>query len=246
MRVHLTQADRDALCARLQSPGLSVRTRKRIQVVLASARGAAPHEIALQCQMDVQTVRRYLRAYHAGGVEALTRRPLRLTQRDHDVLCARLHAPGLSRRLRQRIQMVVAAADGATVSEIAVQCRVDVQTVRKYLRAYRLGGVEALADRPRSGRPGALSDADWAALRALLDGGACEGWPCTLRQLAAWLASERGVHIRHDRLCKVLRERGLPWKSAKRALRHQAAVVQQAETIAEHVSRQAPELSVRA
>src|SRR5690349_19343185 len=107
----------------------------------------------------------------------------RLTQAQYDELHARLETPGPSTRLRQRVQMVLDAAGGEATEKIACYRQVDVQTVRRWLKAYQAGGLAALADRPRSGHPPALRADDWAALAALLGAGAAGERTWTLRQL---------------------------------------------------------------
>lgn len=164
---------------------------------------------------------------------------VRLTRAQYEELRARLEAGGLSRRLRQRIQMVLDAGRGDATEKIAYYREVDVQTVRKWLKAYQAGGLPALADQPRSGHPPALREADWTALAALLDAGAAGERTWTLRQLAAWLATERGVRISPDRLSRQLRARRFRWKRTKRALQHKADPEQQAQKRADLETLQA-------
>jgi transposase len=158
---------------------------------------------------------------------------VRLTQAQAKELHTRLEAGGLSARLRERILMVQAADRGRPTEEIAFYRQVDVQTVRRWLKAYQAGGLAALADRPRSGHPPALCEADWAALAALLDAGAAGERTWTLRQLVEWLARERSVHISPSRLSRHLRARRFRWKRTKRSLQHKADPVRQAEKAAD-------------
>lgn len=58
-------------------------------------------------------------------------------------------AAGLVRRAR----MVVLAADGMPLDRIARVVGADRTIVRAWLDRYRAGGLAALQDRPRSGRP---------------------------------------------------------------------------------------------
>jgi transposase len=136
---------------------------------------------------------------------------IRLQRAAYEALYARLQTPGLNKRLGDRIGMVVDAANGHDTAKIAYYHAVDVQTVRKYLKAYQAGGVAALSDRPRAGRPPALSAADWAALLERLDAGATGERTWTLRQLVDWLASERSVTISAARLGRHLHQRRFRW-----------------------------------
>ena len=102
-----------------------------------------------------------------------------LTREQSAALRAGLAAPGTSARQRQRLLMVCDAANGDDVAKIAFYRRADVQTVRRWLKAFGAGGVAALADRPRSGHPpatplrrGGLGGAGGAGVGRWGDGGA--------------------------------------------------------------------------
>jgi len=58
-------------------------------------------------------------------------------------------AAGLARRAR----IVLLAAEGVPLDRIGRQVGVDRNVVRLWVDRYRLGGLEALQDRPRPGRP---------------------------------------------------------------------------------------------
>jgi transposase len=58
-------------------------------------------------------------------------------------------AAGLVRRAR----IVLMAADGVPLDRIARELGVQRNVVRTWLDRYRAGGLAALQDRPRSGRP---------------------------------------------------------------------------------------------
>jgi transposase len=59
--------------------------------------------------------------------------------------------------LVRRAQMVVLAADGMPLDRIAREVGVDRTIVRTWIDRYRAGGLAALQDRPRSGRPRTFS-----------------------------------------------------------------------------------------
>jgi class 3 adenylate cyclase len=62
-------------------------------------------------------------------------------------------AVGLARRVR----IVLLAADGEPLDRIARQVEVDRNVVRLWVDRYRVGGLAALQDRPRPGRPRTFS-----------------------------------------------------------------------------------------
>src|SRR5918998_6113360 len=65
-------------------------------------------------------------------------------------------------RLRERLEMVKAVALGQELPRIAAWSGRTERTVRRWLRRFTTGGVAALADAPRAGRP---ARADWAYRR---------------------------------------------------------------------------------
>ena len=105
---------------------------------------------------------------------------------------------------------------GQTVPQVAEQLAVSQATVRRALRRVVAGGLDALADRPRAGRPPRLSDQDLDAVEELLGQAAGGGQVWRMGQLAAWLACCRGVRISRGRLGALLRQRGCRWTSPGR------------------------------
>lgn len=149
--------------------------------------------------------------------------PLRidLSPADRDELARRLRARTTPRREYDRLRMIEAVAAGATVPQAARALGLHHQTVRQAVKRFRAEGFAGLADRPRAGRPGRLSEADLLAVEERLDADAASGartW--TLGQLAAWLAETRGVTISPDRLGVLLKRRDFRWKRTKRATTH--------------------------
>jgi predicted ArsR family transcriptional regulator len=59
--------------------------------------------------------------------------------------------------LAQRARIVLLAADGLPVRQIAPRVGVDRNVVRRWLDRFRAQGVDGLTDRPRPGRPRAFS-----------------------------------------------------------------------------------------
>jgi transposase len=126
----------------------------------------------------------------------------------------------LAPRVRERLEMIRRSDLGWSPPRIATALGVHEQTVRKYVKAFRVGGFAALADRPRSGRPPAVTPADLAALDHLLDASAAAGRTWTLRQLVRWLAAERGVTISAGRVSVRLKQRRIRWTRTYRSVRH--------------------------
>ena len=150
-----------------------------------------------------------------------TRLCVRLTAAQRDDVARAHNAKVIGRRLRPRLEMVDRMARGLSVAHVAEGLGVHEQTVRHHVKAFPAGGVAALADEPRSGRPPKLTGAVLTALEARMDADAASGertW--TLPQAAAWLAQEHGVAVNPAYLGEVLKRRDFRWKRTKRSARH--------------------------
>jgi transposase len=110
-----------------------------------------------------------------------------------------LHQPTLSPRLRERLEMVKAASLGWDWDAIAAWSDRTPRTVHHWLTRFTTGGIAALGDAPRSGRP-TIADASYQdALDRAADrdpralGLPFDAW--TSARLSAYLAETTGVHI---------------------------------------------------
>jgi transposase len=116
-----------------------------------------------------------------------------------DAIEAMLRQPTLSPRLRERLEMVKAASLGWDWDAIAAWSGRTERTVRHWLTRFRIGGIPALADAPRAGRPPTADAAYHAALDDLAErdpralGLPFDAW--TSARLSAYLAETTGVHI---------------------------------------------------
>jgi len=122
-----------------------------------------------------------------------------LTDAQRVAVIAALRQRDLPPRLRERLEMVKAAALGQEVEGIAAWSGRTPRTVCRWLDRFMDGGIAALADAPRSGRP-PIADAGYhAALDAVTDtpprtlGMPFDAW--TSARLSAYLAETTGVRI---------------------------------------------------
>ena len=112
---------------------------------------------------------------------------------------ATLRQPTLSPRLRERLEMVKAASRGFDWEAIAAWSGRTPRTVRHWLTRFATGGIAALDDAPRSGRPPTADLTYHAALDDLADrdpralGLPFDAW--TSARLSAYLAETTGVRI---------------------------------------------------
>ena len=137
---------------------------------------------------------------------------------------AALRRRDLAPRVRERLEMVKARARGSELPGIAAWSGRSVRTVRRWLRRFDEGGVAALADAPRAGRP---AKADAAYLRTLE--ATVETAPPTLGlpfdvwtsdRLSAHLGRTTGVRIAPGWLRALLARRDFVCGRPKHTLKH--------------------------
>ncbi|MFB7112707.1 helix-turn-helix domain-containing protein [Streptomyces sp. NPDC056291] len=117
-----------------------------------------------------------------------------------------------------------------SVSEVADLLECHPVTVRAAVHRFADGGIEALPDAPRPGRPAKLlGPDDRSALAELFDVSAEAGITWSAWALCGWLRVERGVEISADWLSELLHREGFRWKRTRDSVRHKAdPVLQQA------------------
>lgn len=92
-----------------------------------------------------------------------------ITAEQRAAVAALLRRPALNRRVRERAEMVKAAALGYEVAQIARWSGRSVRRVRYWLRRFAALGVAGLADGARSGRPPKADALYRATLRAAVE-----------------------------------------------------------------------------
>jgi transposase len=122
-----------------------------------------------------------------------------ITAAERAAVEAQLRRRDLRPRVRERLEMVKAAALGQERGQIATWSGRSVRTVRRWLRQVRRGGSAALADAPRPGRPPKADAAYLAALERAVEtppptlGLPFDVW--TSARLSAYLAETTGVRL---------------------------------------------------
>jgi transposase len=125
-------------------------------------------------------------------------------------------------------RMVVRSWDGKQVEAIAEEVECRAQTVRRRLHRFDAEGIEGLGDRPRSGRPSRLTEAERSKLIALVrkappgrlerqadervarDEAGSAQW--SLNALAQ-AAKEVGIRVKRSQIRTILLREGVPWRN---------------------------------
>jgi transposase len=154
---------------------------------------------------------------------------------DRAAIEAVLRRRDLAPRVRERAEMVKAALLGQDVGWIAAWTGRSEQTVRSWLDRYERGGLGALADAPRCGRPAKADAAYLAALERAAEtppralGLGFDVW--TAARLSAHLAGATGVAVAPGWLRTLLGKRDFVCGRPKHTLGHLQ------DTAAERASR---------
>ena len=121
------------------------------------------------------------------------------------------------RRTYRRVLAVLCIARGELIEQVARVVGVSQRTIYQWLDGYRQGHrIEALQDRPRSGRPRAASSISHARIARELRknpmrmGYQTTGW--TVDLLARHLTDRYGCPIQARTLRRRLEQMGLAWK----------------------------------
>jgi transposase len=116
----------------------------------------------------------------------------------------------------KRAQVVLAAAQGMAVEEIAAQHHVVRNTVYLWLHRFEQHGVAGLKDAARNGRPPAYSREQVGEIIATaLTPPKTLGLPFsswTLDRLVTYLSEQKGITMQRSRLDEVLLSEGLRWR----------------------------------
>ena len=137
---------------------------------------------------------------------------------------AELRRAGLSARVRERLELVKAVALGHGLAGSAAWSGRSVRTVRHWLGRFRAGGVAALADAPRAGRPARADAAYRRGLAEAVDAGpralGLEFDVWTSDRLSTYLAERTGVRIAPSWLRTLLGRQEFVCGRPKHALGH--------------------------
>jgi transposase len=135
-----------------------------------------------------------------------------------------LHQRELNPRVRERLEMVKARALGQDLASCATWCGRTPRTVLRWVARFVAGGVAALADAPRSGRPPDADAAYRAALAVAVEtpprdlGLGFDVW--TSPRLATYLAERTGVTLSAGWVRAILNQQDFACGRPKQTLKH--------------------------
>jgi transposase len=119
-------------------------------------------------------------------------------------------------RLVERATMVWRCLQGQPTGAIAAELNLDVRTVQHWLKAFNAGGLAALEDAARLGRPPTCSAQERAEVVAAAlhrPGELNLPFDCwSLDRLAAYLHEQKHIAIKCSRVGEILTQEGLRWR----------------------------------
>jgi transposase len=125
---------------------------------------------------------------------------LHLTAQQRQELEQAMKAKHLSGRYLKRLQSIRLNDRGYQMTSISEVLEVHYNSVRNWFKRYEQGGVAALAEKPREGRPRLLNDEQEAQVRAWIN-----EEPRLLKRVLAKVASEFEQSVSVDTLKRTLK-----------------------------------------
>ena len=147
-----------------------------------------------------------------------------VTREQREDVERQLRRTDLTRRMRERLEMVKAAALGDDVERIARWSGRSEARVERWLARFAAGGVAALRDATRSGRPVRADEGYLRAMETALEtppgalGLTFEVW--TSERLSVYLEQQTGVHVCPGWLRALLGQHGWVCGRPKHTLKH--------------------------
>ncbi len=140
-----------------------------------------------------------------------------LTDEQRHELQRRTRQPGLAPDTRDRLEMVRLSDAAWSVPTIARHLQRHEQTVRAWIKAFIVGGFDALTNKPRGGDTSVLTPAMIEAVRAEVGKGT-RTWNAA--RICDWVAEQHGVRISPGRMRVHLKRAKLSYQRTSRTLKH--------------------------
>ena len=140
-----------------------------------------------------------------------------LNQAQQQELQWRTRQHRLAPQTRDRLEMVRLSNAGWSIPKIARYLHAHEQTVRRWVKTFLQAGFEALADKPRPGKPSAIGPDILEQVNAWLQQGQ-RTWNAP--QIAQEVAQRFGVRRSPAQWRRLLRRERLSYKRTRRTLSH--------------------------
>ena len=137
----------------------------------------------------------------------------------------------LDEAVKRRVRAGRLLLAGKSPPEVARMVGAPRQTVYRWREVLKVGGIEALRDMSKGGRPAQLGAAELSQLYvALLEGASAHGFATplwTLKRVRLWIEREFGVQYSEVHVWRLLGQLGLSnQKPDRRALERDAAAIE--------------------
>jgi len=137
----------------------------------------------------------------------------------------------LDEAIKRRVRAGRLLLAGKSPPEVARMVGAPRQTVYRWREVLKVGGIEALRDMSKGGRPAQLGAAEFSQLYvALLEGATAHGFATplwTLKRVRLWIEREFGVQYSEVHVWRLLGQLGLSnQKPDRRALERNAAAIE--------------------
>ena len=137
----------------------------------------------------------------------------------------------LDEAVKRRVRAGRLLLAGKSPPEVARMVGAPRQTVYRWREVLKVGGIEALRDMSKGGRPAQLGAAELSQLYvALLEGATAHGFATplwTLKRVRLWIEREFGVQYSQVHVWRLLGQLGLSnQKPDRRALERNAAAIE--------------------
>lgn len=148
--------------------------------------------------------------------------PYTLTE-EQQVLVQRAIARDKRPEVRHRATAIQLLHQGMHPQTVADTLAVSLGSIYKWHARWREGGIDALANRPKSGAPPKADEAYWQRVEEVVEqephefGYAFTIW--TAERLIAHMAAETGIELSANRFQVVMRQRGYVYRRPKHDLK---------------------------
>ena len=132
-------------------------------------------------------------------------------------LIRRARDPKITPKTRDRLEMLRLSDAGWSIPKIARYLRQHEQTVRYWIKAFLLGGFDALVDLPHPGKPSAITSEIFAQVRAWIEKGD-RIW--SARHISEEVARIYGIRRSAAQWRRLLRRERLAYKRTSRHIKH--------------------------